>query len=597
MPAAPEQVAQGCLAGRTIQEVADLSLQEQLYLYERTRQFKAKKHTAQGGSQCSASKAPPLCEVQDANEDERMDNHDSTVYLLFMEGSTRTRESLRNAAVYHGVKVNEFQAESSSFQKNETITDAMKMLSVYSIGRSVFVLRSPLEGVCRWLQNTMAAHAERFGIPVPAFLNAGDGAYKHPLGEMVDIFSLLEMNNWDNSAVHLALVGDLAHGRTAHSKVDGLKVFGKVRIDLVAPELFGYPVEYKTRMRTEGFEVREFASVEEYMQNASGSVASTWYFYKPYFSKYGDLGGARKKELLSQVTFRSEWYDTLPQGAKFFQTLPRDKENPIIPLAFDSLPINGWDGLASNAYFLDVVLLGMLFGKIGRGLQARALSKSLLTAEVEKRSRAALLSEELGPGDLPNFIQAVDLSTSSHSRDPKRARAGGPVPITDGLVIDHICVSKDSSKTWHALQLVRRLMGWSNHIGSEGVAKKSEDIFKGIMALPGFHFESLNVAELKTLASIAPECTINCISGSKVVAKYRLQVPERIFSLPNISCKNVLCVSNPVNKQRDVYSYFERVPYYQSSVLPGCEEAEYLYVCKYCRWPHTYANIWQAESF
>ena len=51
----------------------------------------------------------------DADVEERVDNPDSTVYLIFMEGSTRMRESLRNAAVFHGVKVNEFQARKSAF--------------------------------------------------------------------------------------------------------------------------------------------------------------------------------------------------------------------------------------------------------------------------------------------------------------------------------------------------------------------------------------------------------------------------------------------------------------------------------------------------
>lgn len=34
------------------------------------------------------------------------------------QGSTRTRESLRNAAVYHGVKVNEFQAPGKSWSRD-----------------------------------------------------------------------------------------------------------------------------------------------------------------------------------------------------------------------------------------------------------------------------------------------------------------------------------------------------------------------------------------------------------------------------------------------------------------------------------------------
>mmetsp|Transcript_99637 Transcript_99637/g.177373 ORF Transcript_99637/g.177373 Transcript_99637/m.177373 type:complete len:602 (+) Transcript_99637:61-1866(+) len=577
----------GNLAGRTVHEVTDLSLEEQLYLYERTRRFKAKKH---GINDQVAS----LCEVVDANETEQVESPDSTVYLLFMEGSTRTRESLRNAAVYHGVKVNEFSAETSSFQKNETITDTMKMLAVYSTERSIFVIRSPLEGVCGWLKMVMAAHAERFNIPKPSFLNAGDGAFTHPVGEFVDIFSLLERNRWDRSAVHLALVGDLAHGRTAHSKVEGLKVFQKVRVDLVAPEIFGYPVEYRNRMRQDGFEVREFSSVEEYLETAAGSVANVWYFYKPQFSKCGDIGQARLNELRGQVSFRAEWKQKLPQGVSFFQTLPRDKEYPIIPLSFDMLPINGWDAVAANAYFLDVVLLGMLFGRIGRGLQPPTNTRELRAHEEAAVEPRPVFSAEAKVSDLPSFIQAADLTKDGHQRDPQRASSGGPVPITDGIVIDHIGLSQDSASCWKRLRMVRSILGWSKHIGSEGVycSRRHPGHTKGIMALPSFGYQTVKVQELKMLASVAPGCTINCVASSKVVAKYRLQVPDFIYNMPNISCKNKLCVSNPKNKQRDVVAYMERVPYYQSSVLPNCKEAEYLYVCKYCRWPHVYESIW-----
>jgi len=587
-PKAKDGGLTGTLAGRTVHEVTDLSLEEQLYLYERTRRFKAEKQSA------NLQDASPLCEVVDGDVTEQVESPDSTVYLLFMEGSTRTRESLRNAAVYHGVKVNEFQAETSSFQKNETITDTMKMLAVYSTERSVFVIRSPLEGVCGWLKTVMATHAERFNIPKPSFLNAGDGAYTHPLGEFVDIFSLLERNRWDRSAVHLALVGDLAHGRTAHSKVEGLKVFQKVRVDLVAPEIFGYPVEYKNRMRQDGFEVREFSSVEEYLEEAAGSVANVWYFYKPQFSKCGDIGQARLNELRSQVSFRAEWKQKLPQGVSFFQTLPRDKEHPIIPLSFDVLPINGWDAVAANAYFLDVIMLGMLFGKIGRKLQPPSNQRELLAyaeAAVEPRP---VFSSDAQASDLPSFIKAMDLTKNGHQRDPQRASSGGPVPITDGIVIDHIGLSDDSASCWQRLRMVRIMLGWSKYIGSEGVyaSRRVANHRKGIMTLPGFDYQILKVQELKVLASVAPGCTINCVAGSKVVAKYRLQVPERIYNMPNISCKNKLCVSNPRNKQRDVVAYFERVPYYQTSVLPNCEETEFLYVCKYCRWPHVYESIW-----
>lgn len=584
------------LAGRTIQLVTDISLEEQLYLYERARRLKDKQICDKpGASPTSFNPEPrPLCEVGDAEVSEKVDMPDATVYLLFMEGSTRTKESFRNAAIYHNVKVNEFQAETSSFQKNETITDTMKMLSVYSTRRSVFIVRSPLEGVCSWLQTVLPRHAERFGIPPPAFVNAGDGRYTHPTAELIDSFSLLEQQKWDRSFIHVALVGDLAHVRTAHSKVDGLNVFRKVKVDLVAPEVFEYPVEYRNKMRENGFELREFSSVEEYFNQASDSLASIWCFYQPQFQRCGDMPQELVGSLRGKVSFRHEWQSRLPEGAVFFQTLPRNKEHPIIPLSLDGTSLNGWDRVANNAYFVHVVLLSTLFGKVG----PQSLTSEEDAPEVQEKRSPLPFSDAAKSSPLPEFIEAVDLSSAERIRRPERATSGGSMPLQDGMVIDHICVSVDAAYCWRRLRMVRTILGWSKHIGSEGVyhSKRGEGQKKGLMSFPNFSFETLTVPQMKVLASIAPGCTVNAIKGSKVFAKYRLHVPERIYNLPNIRCKNGPCVSHPQNKQRDVVAYFERVPFYETSALPGCKAGEYLLVCKYCRWPHRYEDIWADDA-
>lgn len=344
-------------------------------------------------------------------------------------------------------------------------------------------------------------------------------------------------------------------------------------------------------MKKEGFEVREFSSVEEYLSKAAGSIANKWYFYKPHLSKCGEMGQAQLALLRDQVSFRTEWASELPEKTCFFQTLPRDKEHPIIPLSFDATPMNHWDAVAANAYFLDIVVLGLLFGKIGQGLQAPV---ALANAEADEQPNPAFA---LG-GDvsqLPSFINFLDLSQAGHERNPERARAGGPVPIKDGIVVDHVGVSpaESSATCWERLRMVRTILGWSKQVGSEGIytTKRAPNHVKGLMALPGFDYKTVSIMELKVLASVAPGCTVNCIAGSKVVAKYKLQVPERIYNLPIVSCKNDLCVSNPQNKQRDVVAFMERVPYYETSVLPNCKATEFLYVCRYCRWPHVYENI------
>jgi len=246
-----------------------------------------------------------------------------------------------------------------------------------------------------------------------------------------------------------------------------------------------------------------------------------------------------------------------------------------------------------------VVLLSMLFGKVGRGLPPSDV------AAVDHKQAA--IADAAIPGvdgsALPDFIETIDVSKrGGHSRKPERARTGGTLPIPDGVVVDHVGLSSTSANCWAKMRMIRTTMAWSKHIGSEGVyastSKRgtSGPMYKGIMSLPDFQFTSLTVADLKVIASIAPGCTVNIVSGSKVMKKFRLHMPEKIYNLPNIHCKNELCVSNPKNKQRDVVAYFERVPFYETSALPGCKSAEFLFVCKYCKWPHQYENIWADAS-
>merc|ERR1711871_546871 len=130
--------------------------------------------------------------------------------------------------------------------------------------------------------------------------------------------------------------------------------------------------------------------------------------------------------------------------------------------------------------------------------------------------------------------------------------------------------------------------------GSEGVfpSTRGGGVSKGIMSLPSFNFETLTVPQIKVLASVSPGCTVNLIKDSRVLRKYRLHVPRRIYNLPNIHCKNTLCVSHPDNRQRDVVGFFQSVPFYETSALPQLKSADYLFVCKYCQWPHEYKDIW-----
>ena len=134
----------GPFKGRTVAVVNDLSLDEQRYLYRKAGELK--RAVRPGG---------------DAREF-RLNDNDYSVYLIFMEDSTRTSESFRNAAKFLGARTNLFDTATSSFNKNESMSDAIKMLYGYS-DESCFVIRSKLEGVCRWLEDALGRYADPIG--------------------------------------------------------------------------------------------------------------------------------------------------------------------------------------------------------------------------------------------------------------------------------------------------------------------------------------------------------------------------------------------------------------------------------------------------
>eukprot|EP00760_Papus_ankaliazontas_P021594 PhM_4_TR18713/c2_g1_i3/m.62282/K00608/pyrBI; aspartate carbamoyltransferase len=306
--------------GRSLSVVKDLSVAEQIFLYTKTRDLKA------------ALKANDTTALQNI----RVSDENVAVYLIFMENSTRTKESFRNAALFHHCKVNTFDCTSSSFKKGETIADTLRMLCGYSVGQSVFVMRTKLEGVCTAMRDTIGDYCDKMGLPRASFINAGDGKHSHPTHELADQFTFLEHNNWDRSRIHVALVGDLQLSRTAHSKVYGLKIYKSVKVDLIAPSELQMPSDYVDEMRRNGYTVRTYTSIDEYVSLGKDHVAPMWYFTRLQLERLGDDILAKESALRRAITFREEFYSKIDDSrTKFFYTLPRQEDSPEIPPYLD----------------------------------------------------------------------------------------------------------------------------------------------------------------------------------------------------------------------------------------------------------------------
>ncbi|MCE1206659.1 MAG: aspartate carbamoyltransferase [Spirochaetia bacterium] len=520
----------GPFKGRTIAVVNDLSIDEQRYLYQKTRELK---HLVSTGGDYRHFK---------------LNDPDYQVYLIFMEDSTRTRESFRNASKFLGARTNIFDAASSSFNKNESITDAIKMLYGYS-SDSCFIMRTKLEGTCRWLEEALGRYAEISGGPLPAFINAGDGKHEHPTQEFLDEFTFLEKLNWNDDHIHIALAGDLYHGRTVHSKADGLKVFRNVEVDLIAPELLSMPSYYVEKMRANGFQVRIFESIDEYLAN--GKVASIWYFTRLQLERMGEAILERTPFLRNSVTFRKDMLGLLPENTKFYHPLPRNRAAPTIPTFLDDLPLNGWDGQSANGYWTRIVELGMVSGLLGEDFNG---------------------AFAMEPAISEDFV--TEIKPEEHRKPEYKV---GIKPVEEGIVIDHIAKGRPVEEIWNNIEAVRKILKL-NVRSSHGVyhSNLGPDTFKGIISLPDI--TSFGAKDLKKLAAIAPGCTMNLIRSSKVAKKYRLEMPPRIYGFEEISCKNENCISNPKHNE-GVTTEFRR-------------KSGGTFVCRYCEREHNFREIW-----
>lgn len=149
----------------------------------------------------------------------------SIMASLFYEESTRTRFSFETAMLRLGGSVisTENARQFSSVSKGETLEDTIRILNGYA---DVIVMRHYESGAAR-----RAADISR--VPV---VNAGDGTGQHPTQALLDLYTIeKELRHIDNLTV--AVVGDLANGRTVRSLCYLLAKYRNVRIYLIAPEV------------------------------------------------------------------------------------------------------------------------------------------------------------------------------------------------------------------------------------------------------------------------------------------------------------------------------------------------------------------------
>jgi aspartate carbamoyltransferase catalytic subunit len=183
---------------RSLIDLTDLSAHDLQYVFDRTGEFE---------------RMPPGKLLEG-----------TTIVNTFFEESTRTFTSFNIAELRLGADVVNLSPRDLSLAKGETIEDTA--ISLGAMGVDVLVVRHPEDGFPNRLGMVFDGHV----------INAGDGAHAHPTQALIDIYTLIEeFGSLQGRTV--AIVGDIAHSRVAHSLISGLKR-AAAEIVLVGPPPF-----------------------------------------------------------------------------------------------------------------------------------------------------------------------------------------------------------------------------------------------------------------------------------------------------------------------------------------------------------------------
>ena len=139
-------------------------------------------------------------------------------------------------------------ASSSSSTKGESLWDTIRVVEGYC---DIFVIRHPAEGSAR-----LAAEASTKPV-----INAGDGANQHPTQTLLDLYTIVRRAGRLDS-LKVAFIGDLKYGRTVHSLMRSLSLFGS-EMWMVSPVSLGLPSHFLEDLDELGAEYHVTSDLEE----------------------------------------------------------------------------------------------------------------------------------------------------------------------------------------------------------------------------------------------------------------------------------------------------------------------------------------------
>jgi aspartate carbamoyltransferase catalytic subunit len=377
------------------------------------------------------------------------------------------------------------------------------------------VMRHPLDGSLQWAADVAA-------IPV---INGGDGKNEHPTQSLLDAFTLYCLNNESLDGINMGFGGDLAHGRTIKSLSLALSHFNDVTIRWAAEDRLGMHEDLISLLESRGVTVVRETDVEAVM-----SQVQFYYMTRPQLER---MEGITPQDVMEMM-------------ARYSIDLPKVIDHDV--KLMHPLPVNS--EIAEIEYEVYFDKSQAFFQQAENGIFLR---KALLHQMLKDTESIQFL------GRLNPVLKDGNNRLIRHAKNDVKKGRMFIDHITRGTVVDHLVPGTEQEI---AVELDLTTKGYSTIPAYLSKGKKSflkSDLFE------------LSERELKKIALLSPEATMNFIDDGKVVDKF-------VYLL----CRNSNCVTR----------------YIHEDVPPKFYNDQGTIRCRYCRTPYeiTSKKVTQTEK-
>ncbi len=400
-----------------------------------------------------------------------------TLAYMFYEPSTRTRTSFNTAMRELGGRYDGFSGtEGTSVMKNETVRDTVAMMGANHF--DVIVMRHPLDGSLQWA-------ADVANIPV---INGGDGKNEHPTQALLDVLTLYILSNGKLDGLRVGFGGDLSHGRTVRSLSLALSHFDDITIRWAAEDFLGIPGDLAQLLAARGVTVIRDNTVRDVMTNVN-----FYYMTRPQLER---MPGVTQKDIMAMMQrYRIDPDKIRGFEARVLHPLPVNSEVAEIDYRVYFTPAQAFFAQAEFGIFLRKALLHEMFHQ---------------DSYLRYDSR---LPDELASGS--NRLARVIRGDKQQSMFIDK--------IHNGTVIDHL-----AEGTLRAVDAALGLEHRGYSCTTAVIAEKRNPFIKT-------NLPELSERDLKQVAIISPEPTVNYITDGKVREKF-------VYLL----CRNANCITRTI---------------------------------------------------